>query len=106
MCANIILEIVEDAGLPINQLVKGMTKRHQENLNIKTYNKHAISNNSRLIDTVLQIEEELDGNSRILVRPSGTEPIIRILVESDDSELRSYILKTIADQVLALEKIS
>ena len=83
-----------------------MTKRHQENLNIKTYNKHAISNNSRLIDTVLQIEEELDGNSRILVRPSGTEPIIRILVESDDSELRSYILKTIADQVLALEKIS
>ena len=70
-----------------------MTKRHQENLNIETYNKHAISNNSRLIDTVSQIEDELDGKSRILVRPSGTEPIIRILVESDDSELRSYILK-------------
>ena len=106
VCANIILEILEDAGLPINQLVKGMTKRHQESLNIETYNKHAIFNNRRLIDTVSQIENELDGKSRILVRPSGTEPKIRILVESDDSKLRSHILKTIADQVRALEKVS
>ena len=106
VCANIILEIVENAGLPINQLVKGMTKRFQENLNIETYNKYAIFNNKKLIDTVSQIENELDGKSRILVRPSGTEPTIRILVESDDPELRSYILKTIADQVRALEKIS
>ncbi len=106
VCANILLEIIEDAGLPINQLVKGMTKRHQENLNIETYNKHAIFNNRRLIDTVSKLENELDGKSRILVRPSGTEPKIRILVESDNSELRSYILKTIVDQVRALEKVS
>ena len=99
-------EILENTGLPINQLVKGMTKRHQENLNIETLNKHGIFKNRRLIDTVSQIENELDDKSRILVRPSGTESKIRVLVESDDPKLRSYILKTIADQVRALEKIS
>ena len=106
VCANILLAIIEYSGSPINQLLKGLTKRYQENLNIETSNKYAIFNNQRLKDTVSQIEDDLDGESRILVRPSGTEPKLRILVESDDPDTRALVLKTMADQVQALEKIS
>ncbi|MDC3160167.1 phosphoglucosamine mutase [Pseudomonadota bacterium] len=105
ICANILLEIVENHELPIDQLVKGLTKRYQENLNIETSNKYAIFNNQRLKDTISQIEDELDGKSRILVRPSGTEPKLRVLVESDDASIRGLVLKTVAEQVRALEKI-
>ena len=104
ICAGILLKIIEYYGLPINQLVKGLTKRYQENLDIETFNKDAIFNNQRLKDTVSQIENELDDKSRILVRPSGTEPKLRVLVESDDPNLRAFVLKTMADQVEALEK--
>lgn len=99
ICAEILLEIMETSGLGLLQLTKGLTKKHQEILNIKTPNKYEIFNEPALKNTIHKIESDLDQNSRILVRPSGTEPKIRLLVESDDQELRSFILKTLIDKI-------
>ena len=45
------------------------------------------------------MEEEMDGNGRILVRPSGTEPLLRVMAEAPTNEAVDYYVDTIADVV-------
>jgi len=46
--------------------------------------KEAIMASQQLLDAVAQVEGELGGNGRVLVRPSGTEPLIRVMVEAKE----------------------
>ena len=70
----------------------------------KTNDKN-ILNNPKIIENINLFQKSLFGTGRILVRPSGTEPLIRILVESKDENLiDKYIDKTI--KILQLEESS
>ena len=52
------------------------------------------------IKTVIEeAEREMDGNGRILVRPSGTEPLLRVMVEAPTVEQVNYYVDKIADVV-------
>lgn len=67
---------------------------------IKTKNKDILKNAD--IQKVITAQNELIKNKgRIIVRPSGTEPIIRLTVESDDESLANLVLKNIADAITA-----
>lgn len=46
-----------------------------------------------------KMEEEMQGNGRILVRPSGTEPLLRVMAEAPTDEAVDYYVDTIADVV-------
>ena len=48
---------------------------------------------------VKQAEDELDGKGRVLLRPSGTEPLIRVMVEGEDEALVHRLAGRLADTV-------
>ena len=50
-----------------------------------------------MIDAVKEAEDKLTGRGRVLIRPSGTEPLLRIMVEADDKALAQTLAQKIAD---------
>lgn len=55
-------------------------------------------NNPRIQEEIDEVEAEMDGNGRVLVRPSGTEPLVRVMVEAATKEK----CEQYADQVAAV----
>jgi phosphoglucosamine mutase len=53
----------------------------------------------RVTSAVQQAEQELNGHGRVLLRPSGTEPLIRVMVEGSNAALVQKLTKNIADTV-------
>ena len=52
-----------------------MPKYPQELINVRVTDKHEVMNNEKVKEVIAQVESEMDGNGRVLVRPSGTEPL-------------------------------
>ena len=103
-CARALLDIMTESNFSLSRLTKDIKKRQQEIVNIETQNKIAIFNNQEFKRTICDIESQLNIDSRILVRPSGTEPKIRLLVESDNPKVRSTVLKKLTNKIQSLEK--
>ena len=58
--------------------------------------------NQQILDFIKQEEEKLGENSRIFIRKSGTEPLIRILVEGDNENLIEEVANNIAEKILSI----
>ena len=54
-----------------------------------------------MLSAIAAAEGKLNGAGRVLVRPSGTEPLIRVMAEGDDERLIAKLVKDIADAVKA-----
>ena len=49
-----------------------------------------------------EIRDELEGKGRVVIRPSGTEPIVRIMVQHQDARTAQTLTKQLADRVAAM----
>jgi phosphoglucosamine mutase len=74
-----------------------MNKYPQVLINIKTEAEVNLINNERLSDAVKVIESKLSDKGRVLIRKSGTEPLIRVMVESIDSDLAAESANYLAE---------
>jgi phosphoglucosamine mutase len=92
-----LLRIMKAHGQPLSQLRRGLRKYPQVLVNVKVRERIPLDQLPEVTDTVKAIEQELGSNGRILLRYSGTEPKIRLLVETRDEAL----LQPIADRILA-----
>jgi phosphoglucosamine mutase len=92
-----LLRIMQASGKPLSQLRLGMRKYPQLLVNLKVRERIPLEQLPEVTETVKAIEKELGSNGRILLRYSGTEPKIRLLVETRDEAL----LQPVADRVLA-----
>jgi phosphoglucosamine mutase len=84
-----VLTAIMRTNLPLHTLTTGMSKYPMIMRNIKTESnteKAAMMANEKLLAAVADVEENMS-NGRVLLRPSGTEPLIRIMVEGADPEL-------------------
>ena len=54
-----------------------------------------------LKDMQMQVERELDGHGRVLIRPSGTEPLLRVMVEASDATVAHSCAHRLADALRA-----
>ena len=90
-----IVPVVEQ-GLSLQVLAAGMDKFPQVLENIKVPFPGMLCNDERLVADIRDSESQLAGRGRILVRPSGTEPLLRIMVEGDDLKEVSQIARTLA----------
>jgi phosphoglucosamine mutase len=88
-----ILAIMQRTGKPLSQLVAGMTRYPQKMLNVPTSRRVDPDTCPAIRDAVSQAESELAQSGRVVLRASGTEPVIRVMVEGRNE-----------NQVLALAK--
>lgn len=95
-----IVKILQDTGQPLHKLKLGMTKYPQVLINVNCAHPEALKTNRRIKSLVAKESAKLASHSgRILLRPSGTEPVVRIMVEGSDANLVTQIAETLAEVV-------
>jgi phosphoglucosamine mutase len=91
-----LLRIMKSRGEPLSRLRLGLRKYPQLLVNLKVRDRVPLDQIPGVTETIRAVEKELGSNGRILLRYSGTEPKIRLLVETRDESL----LQPVADRVL------
>lgn len=93
-----ILAEMKRSGKSLAELAAAVTRLPQVLINVKGVDKSKTSHPD-LILAVTQAEAELGETGRVLLRPSGTEPVIRVMVEAATEEQAQMVAKTLADVV-------
>ncbi|MFQ3309725.1 MAG: phosphoglucosamine mutase [Porticoccaceae bacterium] len=94
-----VIRAISDSGKSLAELKTGMQKFPQIMINVRLAKKVDISNNSAINSAVADAEKKLAGRGRVLLRPSGTEPLIRVMAEGDDQALVEQQVQDIAKVV-------
>jgi phosphoglucosamine mutase len=86
------------AGRPVSQLLSGFRQYPQVlvNVRVRQETKRTLSGHPAISAAVKKAEETLSGDGRILVRPSGTEPLVRVMVEGRDEGTVQALAESIA----------
>lgn len=74
------------AGSSIEDVASVMTRFPQTLINVRVNDKHAVDGNAAVQAAVEAAEAELGDSGRVLLRPSGTEPVVRVMVEAASAE--------------------
>ena len=94
-----VIKAICHSGTTLCKLKKRMRKFPQVMVNVRLPKKLDISDNKAINQSVRTAEKLLSSQGRVLIRPSGTEPMIRVMVEGDDQELVDQQVKIIAGVV-------
>lgn len=94
-----LANIMKVTGKPLSELAGEMKKFPQVLVNIRVTDKHHVTDNEKVKEVIEQVEAEMNGNGRILVRPSGTEPLVRVMAEAPSAELCQEYVSRIASVV-------
>jgi phosphoglucosamine mutase len=87
-----LANIMKATKKPLSELASDMKKYPQVLVNIRVSDKYHVTDNEKVKEVIEQVEAEMNGNGRILVRPSGTEPLVRVMAEAPSAELcREYV---------------
>lgn len=101
-----ILDLIHRSGLKASELF-GACKRYPQTLiNIPVTDndaKQRVMNSSWLKDAIAEQEAVLNGDGRILIRPSGTEALIRVMVEASNDEITTAVAETLANLIKSRE---
>ncbi|WP_435188561.1 phosphoglucosamine mutase [Pseudothioglobus sp. nBUS_23] len=79
-----VLEVMSKTGKTLLELKSKMTKYPQVLINVKTDTKVNLQEESKLSQAINSVESKLSKTGRVLVRESGTEPLVRVMVESSN----------------------
>jgi phosphoglucosamine mutase len=90
------LSLLKQTGKTVSQLTAAMQMLPQVSLNIKVREKKPFSKIPKLQETIAQYESELTGSGRLLVRYSGTEKLLRVMVEGEDFKKISGMAKALS----------
>jgi len=94
-----LVNIMKVTGKKLSELAAEMTIFPQKLVNIRVTDKHAVTQNEQVAQVITEVEAEMSGNGRVLVRPSGTEPLVRVMVEATTREECESYVNRIADVV-------
>lgn len=88
-------------GGVVSEVASVMQRFPQELINVKVTDKAAVKTNEAVAAKIAEEEEILGASGRILVRPSGTEPLVRVMVEAPTLEQAHEVAEAVADVVKA-----
>lgn len=83
----------------LHDVKQNMQKLPQVMINVPVKNAIDLDNNADVMHAIEAAEERMEGKGRVLLRPSGTEPVIRVMVEGQHHDLVSKLAKELADVV-------
>ncbi|ADZ90249.1 phosphoglucosamine mutase [Marinomonas mediterranea] len=94
-----ILQAMLEEGKPLHELLEGLVKFPQKLKNIRVKERFIPSEVPALQKAIAHANERLNGSGRVLLRASGTEPLIRVMVEGRDDELVSDLIDYLSAEV-------
>lgn len=94
-----VLAIIKRTGRPLSELVAGMPKYPQTMVNVRTERRMNPDDSAAIQNAVAAAEDELADRGRVVLRASGTEPVIRVMVEGEDAEQVVSLAKRLASVV-------
>ncbi|PKH04230.1 phosphoglucosamine mutase [Psychromonas sp. MB-3u-54] len=98
-----VLAAMQRSQQTLEQLLTGITMLPQVLINVRFSGKGDPLQNDAVTQAVLNAELKLAGRGRVLLRKSGTEPLIRVMVEGEELALVQSLAQGIADQVLVVD---
>ena len=96
-----VLTAMVETGKPLADLCRGMTKYPQTLLNVRISERIDIDQSTPIQTALREAESLLADSGRVLLRPSGTEPLIRVMVEGQDAGQVKTVAQQLADVVKA-----
>ena len=94
-----VAALVKEKGQPLSELAGIMTKYPQVLINVRVVTKTGWEDNDIIKAAILTAEGELGDEGRVLVRASGTEPLIRVMAEGPDQEALQSLCQGLADVI-------
>ncbi len=99
-----LLSVLKQSGKKMSELAKAMTVYPQvlKNVHVPNEDKYNILDNEQIAQKIKQVEQALNGDGRLLIRPSGTEPLVRVMLEGSDIN----VITAHCDELIAfIEKV-
>lgn len=93
------LAAISNCEQPLAELTSEMRKLPQSMINVKVGNGIDLSENKNVQSAVSDVETKLGKNGRVLLRPSGTEPVLRVMVEGEDLEMVNRLVNELSEVV-------
>lgn len=94
-----VLHAVVASGKSLRELKQVMTKYPQTLINVKVKGKIDVDNNVDIQEVIKTAENQMGGRGRVLLRASGTEPVIRVMVEAQEESETKQLAAMIAEVV-------
>lgn len=94
-----LLHVMKDTGKTLSELAAEVTTYPQELINVRVTDKEGVMEHPRVQKVIADVEEEMAGDGRVLVRASGTEPLLRVMTEAPTQEKVTEYCTRIADVV-------
>jgi phosphoglucosamine mutase len=96
LTALMVLDVMRRAGRPLEELAAAVPLLPQEQRDVPVRHKARWDHDAALQAAIGEAERRLDGRGRVLVRPSGTEPLLRVMVEGEDRALVAELAEELA----------
>ncbi|MFO7172902.1 MAG: phosphoglucosamine mutase [Bacillota bacterium] len=96
-----LLAVMVRSGRPLSELAGQIPRFPQILENVRVRQKEGWAENPRIQAAIRQAEERLAGRGRVLVRPSGTEPLIRVMIEGPDPSLLAEMAADLREVIAA-----
>jgi phosphoglucosamine mutase len=97
-----ILEIMVRTNKTLSQLTKNLTKYPQITENIDINSNFDVMKSKDIALAVSEVEAQLMSRGRVILRPSGTEPVVRITVEGQDYDLVAKLTEQLVGKIKSL----
>ncbi|QZT34493.1 phosphoglucosamine mutase [Caldalkalibacillus thermarum TA2.A1] len=94
-----LVNVLQEKNKPLSALVQDLIIYPQKMVNVRVKDKHQVTENEKVKAKIAEVEREMNGKGRVLVRPSGTEPLVRVMVEAEDGQRIENWVNAIADVV-------
>ncbi len=96
-----LIQALLESGKKSSELGDLVQKYPQVLINAKvdSNKKYDYEKNSEIKSAIEKVEKEFSGNGRVLIRPSGTEPLVRVMIEGKDIKVIEQRAKEIADLI-------
>jgi phosphoglucosamine mutase len=94
-----VLSAIYRSGKTLHELKSGMSKYPQRLVNVKVSGKIDLEGSAEVQEAVKSAENQLQERGRVLLRPSGTEPLVRVMVEGQDAQEVDQLAQQIAEVV-------
>lgn len=94
-----LMAVMKETGKKLSELAGEVVIYPQKLVNVRVRDKHTVMDEPQIKEIIQKVEEEMAGKGRILVRPSGTEPLLRVMAEAPTFEVVEHSVEQIAEVI-------